>query len=296
MTTDLKIGWACITLNRLAELQLVVRRMSGHVDRLIVVDGGSQDETILWCRGRKDVDLIVKPWPDNFSQQRNVYLNRARELGLDWLCISDTDELYSEVTVRDLRTLIEFGEGVGFGGFQLRCEEVALAGDEEIGRKNPLGEAAFYKHLIVRLTPSLHYVGNPHEGFRWGPSEQRAAMKAPEKFFYEHRKPLGCVAQRGARNFFIAGGGDNERPAKWQQFRLLCDRMGIVSWPAFNDRLIRGDLPASLKEWVLQHRHDSERPGDSEVREVYLTYFRIFHPEQDPFPLEHVSGQECSLA
>lgn len=292
-----RIGWACITLNRLAELRVVIRRMAGNVDAMIVIDGGSVDDTVHYLRGRGDVDYRIIPWRDHFSNQRTHYIERARQLKLDWLFVSDTDEWYSQETARNLRVLASLWHDRGFGGLELRCEEVGLLGDREHVRKRADPEHSFYKLLGFRVTTGLHYEGNPHEGLVWGGGEQLPVVRAPGRFYYEHVKPLGVIAARGARNFYIGGGGDNERVPKWEEFRREVSRAygPNFDWPDFDRQLVRGEVASNVARWILDHRHDHERPGDSEVREMYLYYFRILHPELDPYGTEHISGQECSI-
>lgn len=325
--TEPRIGWACITMNRLDELRVVVNRMAPYVDKMIVIDGGSTDDTVHYLRGRGDVHYRIYPWPDNFSRQRTHYIEEARALKLDWLFVSDTDEWYSEDTARNLRTIAGLWEERGWGAMELRCEAVTMCGEKEAARIKADGAHSFHKLLGFKITPGLHYEGNPHEGLMWGPGEMLPVMKAPERFFYEHVKQLGVVAARGARNFYIGGGGDNEQVPKWYWFRQLvndCHAKGIahdveahrgvpgkgnfplfvpqcrgcfdaVPWPTFDRLLVRGEIYERIQRWILDHRHDAERGGDSEVREMYLYFFRILHPELDPNPAEHIAGQECSL-
>lgn len=295
--SELKIAWACITLNRLSELKLVLDRMAGTVDYMIVIDGGSVDDTIHYLRGRNDVHYRIVPWSDNFSGQRNQYIEEARKFGVDWLFVSDTDELYSADTAMNLRLIAERFEEYGLGGMELRCEEVGLAGDKEVYRKGGDEAHSFYKYLGMCITPSLRYEGNPHEGLVRADAEFKPLGRAFERFYYEHRKQMGVIAHRGARNFFISGGGMNERPAKWREFRSLVygTMDGCNMWPAFDRAMVNGTLAPLVERWIFDHRYDDERPGDSETREMYLTYFRILHPEKDPCPNEHIKGQECSL-
>lgn len=304
----MKIAHAVMGQNRLHELKLVVARMRSHVDHLIYVDGGSIDDSILWARN-EGLDVVLSPWSDNFPAQRNKYVERARELGVEFLWVSDTDEVYCEELARSVRSLSEFAVQCDFTGYLIRSVDVTMLGEREHSRRDATGEAAWRKPLAFRITPGMRYQpagrgpleerAPVHEEIVFGEGETfKAFAPLPDRFWYEHRKQLGALAVRGARNFYIGGGGDNERPQKWRDFRSIISRTWpgtLPSWHEFERAMIADRIGWQVEEWIDAHRHDDERGGDSEVRELYLYFFRILHPERDQHPGEYIKGQEIVL-
>jgi glycosyltransferase involved in cell wall biosynthesis len=97
----MKIAWNGIVKNEEAVIERCVRSLLPHVDYAIVVDTGSEDRTPekisrLFADARKPFELHYAPF-ENFSQARNVALQRARESALDWeyllLCDADMELL-----------------------------------------------------------------------------------------------------------------------------------------------------------------------------------------------------------
>lgn len=76
-------------------LAIGLESVAGIYDELIIVDGGSTDSTceIALKYGAK---IIHSPWPNNYGQQRNVYLKVVKT---DWIFVIDSDEFI------DLKTL-----------------------------------------------------------------------------------------------------------------------------------------------------------------------------------------------
>lgn len=316
---SLKFAWCCLAQNRQAEIREAIRRVAGRVDHMIVVDGGSVDDSLFYLRGRGDVDVVLAPWRDDFSWSRNQYIERARALGCDWILVGDTDEWWSEFSMLNMRTLLSMHHDIGTHVVEFRDEAVTLMGDREVWR-NTAG--TFYKPLAYRLTPGFHYEGNPHHTPVWEPGIAPRLAKAPPEFSYSHTKQgYGAIAHRGARNFYI--GNSNRFGARWREFRAKVnlwisprewrEHVGchwthfdatcspctsLVPWHDFERALMdlgQDDMSHPALRWILDHRHDDADEGDSECRETYLLAFRIYHPELDPFPNEIIKGQGCSL-
>jgi len=46
--------------------------------------------------------------------------------------------------------------------------------------------------------------------------------------------------------------------------------------------LVAGNINTELKDWIIRNRNDTGYDGSSEQREWFKTYFRLFHPEEEP--------------
>ena len=155
----MKITYCMMTLNRLHEVIQCIQRVKPYVDRVVVVDGGSCDDTILTLRNWEGVELYLHPWNDNFSQQRTNYIKRAEgNGGTDWILVSDPDELFSEVTLQNMRdTIAQVGPRYNMIAFE--SHSVTAKGDKMVNER----QDQYWKPLLYRWNPGIHYIGNPHE-------------------------------------------------------------------------------------------------------------------------------------
>jgi len=277
-----------MTLNRLHEVIQCIKRVRPYVDRMVVVDGGSTDDTILTLRNWDGVELYLHPWQDNFSGQRNNYL-RAAELngGTDWILVSDPDELFSEETCKNFRSEIERLEkdNLRYNMIAFESNSVTLKG-EKIAHKR---EDKYWKPLLFKWNPGIHYIGNPHETL----IIDRGPRIMQSKYNYYHIKQDKMTWPRGARNAFIGGGGPNmgDKQKLWQPFRALVKEItGIDDWNSFNDYMVKGKIDPRIKEDMCKFRLEKGYDGSSEWREIYKTYFRIYHPEEEDIEMakEHI--------
>jgi len=122
-----------MTWNRQAEIQHCMSTVRQYVDKCIVIDGCSNDDTIVYLRNRGDVDLQIVPWRDNFSKQRNEYLKRVPEGS--WVLVSDPDEWFPEETLKNLKMLAERGDKENKHMFGFQCIGMSLKGDEVVHKQ-----------------------------------------------------------------------------------------------------------------------------------------------------------------
>ena len=276
----MKITYCMMTLNRLHEVIQCIKRVKPYVDRVVIVDGGSSDDTILTLRNWEGVELYIHPWKDNFSGQRTNYIRRAEENGgSDWILVSDPDELFAEATVQNLRTTIS-SISSRYNMVAFESHSVTAKGDKVIAE----GQDKYWKPLLFKWNPNMHYIGNPHETLiiDGGPRIYNS------KYHYYHIKQDKMTWPRGARNAFIGGGGPNlgEKQPLWRPFRALVkDITGIDDWNTFNDYMVSGNVDAQIKESLIRFKDETGYDGSSEWRELYKTYFRVYHPEEEPAEL-----------
>lgn len=285
---------ACLmTQNEQFDLVDNVRAMLPHVDSVTVVDGGSIDGTIPyfrnWSRQDGRIRFFVHPWRDNFPAQRNNYLARVAEIASDgdWILAVDPDEVLDDAAFRALRPLadtvqrkLERFTRVGF-----RCRSVSLRGADRVWQN----EDDYWKVLYFRWSRELAYghdgEGAVHERL-YGADPTYMTGHHPEfpALFYEHRKQENVTWPRGVRNYFIGGGGPNlgTQNHRWVELRSVAARLGIDKWHQMQAYLLAGNVDASLRDWIIRYRHENGWDGSSEQREWYKTYFRLYHPEEEP--------------
>ena len=272
----MKITYCMMTLNRLYDTMRAIERVKPYVDRVVIVDGGSTDDTILTLRNYEGVELYLHPWEDDFSKQRTLYLDHAGENGgTDWVLVSDPDELYSEEALKNMRNEIDNCGSYNMLAFE--SHSVSMEGPKIVHHSHD----KYWKALLFKWNQGIHYVGNPHEtlvidgGIR--------VKNIP--YYYYHIKQNNMTWHRGCRNAFIGGGGPNlgENHPLWRPFlALVKEKTGIVTWADFDTYMVKGNIDPAIKERLCAFKDEVDYDGASEWREFYKTYFRIYHPEEEP--------------
>jgi tetratricopeptide (TPR) repeat protein len=138
-----RISAALIVRNESAFIEDCLRSLAGHVDEIILVDTGSNDDTIE-IASRFPIRLHHFAWCDDFSAARNFALERASG---DWILAIDADERL-EIPDRE-------------------AYDRLLADDSKVGwelRLHPrVGWTAFSKLRLFRNEPRIRFQGVVHE-------------------------------------------------------------------------------------------------------------------------------------
>jgi tetratricopeptide (TPR) repeat protein len=85
-----------------ALLPQCLESVQGVVDEMIVVDTGSQDNTVELAQGL-GAQVFDFPWQDDFASARNFSLSKATQ---DWILVLDADERLIEDCVSELRSVL----------------------------------------------------------------------------------------------------------------------------------------------------------------------------------------------
>lgn len=289
---DGKIIFCQMTQNRLDETRACVERVLPYVDKVVILDGGSIDDTIFyfrnWAMEEPKLEFSVIPWNDKFYEQRTNYLRIADGIAEpgDYILVSDPDEMFDIELLEKLPKIANAMEkhGANVGCFQSRS--VTMRGNKRVHEN--LDD--YWKHLFYRWEPGMYYIGNPHE-----------TLVIPSKFkvvnfglVYEHVKQENVTWHRGARNFVVWGVGRNPlhdpdqiKMKVWLGLKELRERNNLPDkWHAFDLYLMRGNVHTELKEWMINHRNVDNFEFASEAREIYKLYFRIYNPEEEPIQLQ----------
>ena len=73
----------------------------------------------------------------------------------------------------------------------------------------------------------------------------------------------------------------------WGPFReLVKQKTGIESWKDFDAYMVGGKIDPEIRARIVEFRKETNYDGASEWREFYKTYFRIYHPEEEPEELK----------
>lgn len=281
---DIYIVYCMMCQNNLLEVKRALDSVEPYVDDIVVVDGGSQDTSIFYLRNRKGVNIFLHPWEDNFSKQRNNYLQRAEELApkdVELFClVSDPDEVFDVVALQSLYKLAEAMLNTGANLATFRCISQTLEGD--IVTWENLDN--YWKGLFFYYDRSEppRYIGNPHETL-----VLKGGLRVVQtELLYRHQKQKDIIWLKGARNLVIGGSGPNlhDKNPLWVELKGIVHEVygKDLSWFEFEKEMMKGNLDQRIKNWMIKVHDIDGFDGASEHRECYKTYMRIFHPEEEP--------------
>ena len=295
------IAYQCTYEERFEQTLEGIKRMHPYVDAIVIVHDGSlsTEHMDFLANDYPKVHLFYKPWVDDFPNYRNEALKRAAEIAKEknalanlWVLVSDPDEVFCEEFLKDTHSIAErSGGGTIFNMCKINSRDKWIYPDhvEEI-------QSTFYKDLFFKYEKVVRYVGvgkrlvdgkevlggMVHETLSppimgWKP------IFLPEKYFYTHSKTHQEITERAARNFWINGGGNNELTDDWKELRKIAKPAGFPEdWTHAREAFRRGNVPQVIKDWLVRHRSDNDRPNvDVEMRDFFTWYFVYLHPEEN---------------
>jgi glycosyltransferase involved in cell wall biosynthesis len=85
----LDLSVTVVAWNRARELEGLLTNVEGLAREIVVVDGGSEDDTEGLCRQHSRVRYVHRPWDGHFGRQKNASFAAATG---EWILHLDTDE------------------------------------------------------------------------------------------------------------------------------------------------------------------------------------------------------------
>jgi glycosyltransferase involved in cell wall biosynthesis len=153
-----RVPLTCIVLaqNSADIIERCIRSLS-FADDVLVVDGGSQDETVSLARSL-GARVVVNPWP-GFAEQRRFALAHARH---EWVLACDSDEEVSPALASEIALVLRGATAAGAArGFRLSRRSQFLGAWMDVGpwaRDTPL---RLFRAVAARVTDA-----SVHEGFQ----------------------------------------------------------------------------------------------------------------------------------
>lgn len=273
MVPDIFVNLCMVSFNRLEESKIWVRRHSPHVDRTIIIDGGSTDGSIEFFNSQECKDLKVEcyvhPWVDDPPGQRNKYLDLVQR---GWVLVLDCDELLELPALYQLRFLAKKAQDGGFDGIAFRSHDIQI--DLEGGIYDSLSN--YYNRSFFMGSNGMKYVGHTHVGL-FRPDVRDRCMKTEHQYY--HIKTWADQFIRACRNYWTTCAVANNRndDPNWIQFKKMVSDAGFKYFYQFLDYMRKGNIDQSFKKWFIDNKED-ENP---EARSWFVCYFAFLHPEEN---------------
>ena len=295
-------------VEREAEVNENIRRVLPYIDAVVFVNGGPHKfEAESWER----VDTVRRQWNDSFPAQRNAYLRRVDDFQRIWddevlIAVADSDEYYSVALLEQLNAIGQQSVENDRNQIAIQCHSITTAPNGGTVSKTI---DQYWKGLLLLWEPSIEYIAVTYDGFtpsaesqvhEWlsVPSGIRYSQITDSDVYYEHRKPVGAVWLRAARNVWAGGGGKNlgQLSPLWLPFREFVQKHHptVRTSLDFERLLERGNIHPILKQEILSFRHLGTEfdprtnlwptfpDATSEYREISRYYFIVAHPSELP--------------
>jgi len=273
----------CMTFyeERMAQVRKCVKKARPYVDRIIIVyDFSVSEQSKEWLITR-GCELYYRKWDNHFSKQRNAYLDQVKEG--EWVLVSDPDELHSLSLLKDLRKICHEADKQGINMLGINAHDITTQLDGSV--TNTVSN--WFKNLLFKYEEGVRYVGCVHETLLPGIHGWRPA-NLDKKYYYEHIKSMVEVKERGARNVFCGGGGNNvkDKNPMYDELHKLCDEYGIKDWPTLREVVRKGTWEEikedsffdKLRNIALKHRNDSGWDWENESRDWFL-WLKAIYPQ-----------------
>ena len=286
------------------ETKACIERVSPNVDvTIIVYDQTISEEQVQWLldNGKYNIYPVGHDFKDSLPQMRNAYIQKAKELGVDWICVSDPDELFSEELASNLRKLISEYDAHGYNLLPVPCRDqfdnVEYLDSLDLLKEVPGGyrETEYWKPMLLfKLHPDLRYEGvgaekNVHETLVTKVPVK--SVNLDKQYFYVHKKSALKIWRNAARNMYIGGGGDNVGVMNplWVQLRTFTAKLGIDTWQQFEEFVNKGigtytnnaAVKAEFRQWLVTALQSPPTNYGIETRETAKFYFVLNKDEVD---------------
>ncbi|NCJ07972.1 tetratricopeptide repeat protein [Synechococcales cyanobacterium C] len=236
----MRVSLCMIVRDEAARLPRCLASTQGLVDEIVVLDTGSEDETVRVAR-RWGAQVYEAPWEDDFALARNIALAKATG---DWVLVLDADEVLCPDAVAPLRAV-------------MGCPQYLLVNliRQEVGAKqSPFSQVA----RLFRRHPRIAFERPYHESVE----ASVEAIQAQEPHWQIGALPRVVIEHDGYRPAAIAPKIDRARRimarhlAQHPDDAYLCSKLGALYVEA-------GDLEAGL---ALLRRGLDIQPPDPPVR------------------------------
>jgi glycosyltransferase involved in cell wall biosynthesis len=276
-----KLTYVTITQDRVENLQRNFPKVVDYVDRILVIDGGSVDGTVDFCKSFSKVELYHREWDDSFANQYNEYLKHVRE---GWIALFDDDEVTSPELCQNLDKLInESNYGANYSIVEFRAHPFSEDLDQ--------GPCNYWRQMLFRWTPNLRYQIDLHQQIV-GYQSSRCIRTDLE---YYHVKTLKSEYRAACRNWWTGGvwpsgpRTDGIKGQEWHELRKLTSiyHPEVVNFNHLARHMIQQTLHPALKKWIVYNFNKLENePLFNELRAYKRYYYELLNPGESPIEVD----------
>lgn len=152
-----------------------INNMKPYVDEIVIVDGGSKDNTVAICE-ELGCKVFHKPFEFHWANQRNYLFEMCEN---DWILMLDADEYFSDTILDRLQTFVKTGDKKNIACYQFRLETYF---DEVL-----YSEGNVYTSRLMNKKGGT-WSGQLHEVFQL--HAECVAYRPPEEYIVYHKKTL----------------------------------------------------------------------------------------------------------
>jgi len=268
---------------RVAQVKKCVKRVAPYVQRCVLVHDGTveaSDIEELYQLSQKKAEFVYRKWEDHFSKHRNAYLEHVNEG--EWVLVSDPDELFSRLLLKDIRAILTDAEKQGINILAINSRDITTELDGTVTKT----VSQWYKQLLFKMEEGVRYVNKIHETLLPGLRGWRIENLNPQYYYYVHLKDMLEVKERGARNVFIGGGGlcvldKNPMYQEWHAWTTLhlAELGNVADWNHMRAYIRKGNIHPDLKQIFINHRNDNGWDYENESRDPFIWYKALFSDE-----------------
>lgn len=259
----------CFYEEQVNDAKVSINKIKPYVDRVVLIGDESVSEKNIEYFKKLGCEVYIHHWNDNFSENRNHYLEHLKEG--DWFIVCDCDEYPNEISLEKIKeTIAKSQNGELYNEVKFHGVNVSLM----LYNACVIKESGWYKPLLHKYYPQIKYTGEVHETLH-GPWKEPLIL--PRDCYYYHIGREEEILRKGIRNFFISGGLANEKDKnpKWVEFRIIAAKLNIKTWHELDDILHREKLPEELEKWIIDNR-DYGGTDWSEVQ-AFSRYYEYLH-------------------
>ena len=187
----MKLSACVIAKNEEENIGIWLQSMKKIADEMIVVDTGSEDQTVALAEAA-GARVFRWEWRNDFAAAKNYALGQATG---DWILFLDADEYFSPQTIDKVRPLLAKVERENKRIFGIVCRLVNI--DKDQGNRFT---GAIYQLRIFRNSRDLRYEGKIHEHIVDRRASEHKIFATPELVIFHTGYSLHVVKKKLERN------------------------------------------------------------------------------------------------
>lgn len=164
----MKLVAHCIVKNEERFVWYAIESVLPHVDKVVVWDTGSTDDTVKIIRSIKNEKVVFKEVTLTAKETMAYYRNKMLEEHTgDWIMILDGDEIWEDRGMREAKNLMENPHtDVIISPVVVAVGDLYHIQDQRAGKYRIAGRVGHYNLRFLRYKPSIQVVGTyPLEGY-----------------------------------------------------------------------------------------------------------------------------------